>query len=245
MSFQQRTQMPNVFPSSSASFSQPVRTSIRMPSGSVPLQSSPSRSMAQSRLLSQSRAPSGVVSTTVDLDPVVVDPPASTVDPLPTTRTFRTRTPNGQTATVTQTVDIDPVTVDPSPFVVDPLPTQVQSMSAQSPSPSPQYVSPEASEPPLSVTNPTPMMTPTPVMTKEPMSAWGINFNFQTLIWFIIIPLAVWCILFAWKPDFVTDLVNGDREINNGKLLLWVVVISVILWVLLYFLLTSSRWMSN
>jgi hypothetical protein len=62
-------------------------------------------------------------------------------------------------------------------------------------------------------------------------SGWGYS---SMYIWFIVAPIVIWIILFTTKPSFVTDTVNGAVVINNQKLILWVLILSIIAWILVY-----------
>ena len=51
------------------------------------------------------------------------------------------------------------------------------------------------------------------------------------LFWFLIIGIIVWFLLFALKPDFVQkddDDYNSTGEVDQGKVLLWAVIIALI-----------------
>lgn len=51
------------------------------------------------------------------------------------------------------------------------------------------------------------------------------------LFWFLIIGIIVWFLLFALKPDFVQkddDDYNYTGEVDQGKVLLWAVIIALI-----------------
>ena len=51
------------------------------------------------------------------------------------------------------------------------------------------------------------------------------------LFWFLIIGIIVWFLLFALKPDFVQkddDDHNSTGEVDQGKVLLWAVIIALI-----------------
>ncbi len=58
----------------------------------------------------------------------------------------------------------------------------------------------------------------------------GNNWWFY-LFWFLVIGIIVWFLLFALKPDFVQkedDDSNVTGEVDQGKVLLWAVIISLI-----------------
>lgn len=63
---------------------------------------------------------------------------------------------------------------------------------------------------------------------------WGISFNPLNIIWLILIFIIVIIILYSTKPNMVTDLVNGERLINNNKLVLWTVIITIIIAVMAF-----------
>ena len=51
------------------------------------------------------------------------------------------------------------------------------------------------------------------------------------LFWFLIVGIIVWFLLFALKPDFVLKTDEDDHEtgeIDQGKVLLWAVIIALI-----------------
>lgn len=51
------------------------------------------------------------------------------------------------------------------------------------------------------------------------------------LFWFLVIGVIVWFLLFALKPDFVQKEDNNDNvtgEVDQGKVLLWAVIIALI-----------------
>ena len=51
------------------------------------------------------------------------------------------------------------------------------------------------------------------------------------LFWFLVIGIIVWFLLFALKPDFVQkedDDENATGEVDQGKVLLWAVIIALI-----------------
>ena len=58
----------------------------------------------------------------------------------------------------------------------------------------------------------------------------GNNWWFY-LFWFLVIGIIVWFLLFALNPDFVQkedDDGNATGEVDQGKVLLWAVIISLI-----------------
>jgi len=58
----------------------------------------------------------------------------------------------------------------------------------------------------------------------------GNNWWFY-LFWFLVIGIIVWFLLFALKPDFVQKDDEDDNptgEVDQGKVLLWAVVIALI-----------------
>lgn len=64
---------------------------------------------------------------------------------------------------------------------------------------------------------------------------WWCGWGYSSMyIWFIVAPIVIWVILFTTKPSFVTDTVNGSVVINNQKLILWVLILSIIAWILIY-----------
>ncbi len=51
------------------------------------------------------------------------------------------------------------------------------------------------------------------------------------LFWFLIIGIIVWFLLFALKPDFVQktdDDENKTGEVDQGRVLLWAVILALI-----------------
>lgn len=51
------------------------------------------------------------------------------------------------------------------------------------------------------------------------------------LFWFLVIGIIVWFLLFALKPDFVQETDDDDEptgELDNGKVLLWAVIIALV-----------------
>ena len=64
------------------------------------------------------------------------------------------------------------------------------------------------------------------------------------LFWFLVIGIIVWFLLFALKPDFVLkddDDHHSTGEVDQGKVLLWAVIISLIA----IFLVWLFHWGSN
>lgn len=61
------------------------------------------------------------------------------------------------------------------------------------------------------------------------------------LFWFLVIGIIVWFLLFSLKPDFVQETDHHDNatgELDQGKVLLWAVIISLIA----VFLIWIFRW---
>lgn len=61
------------------------------------------------------------------------------------------------------------------------------------------------------------------------------------LFWFLIIGIIVWFLLFSLNPDFVQKTECDDEptgEVDNGKVLLWAVIIALIA----VFLVWVFRW---
>lgn len=77
----------------------------------------------------------------------------------------------------------------------------------------------------------------------EKPSTWGFCLNPMMIIVLMLIFIVVFIILLATKSNMVTDLVNGDRVINNGKLIFWTVLISIIISVLA--LVIAAIWRRN
>lgn len=68
---------------------------------------------------------------------------------------------------------------------------------------------------------------------------WG-----QFIIWFIIITVIIWFILYSVKPDFIrrtTPDGTVTEEIDNGRALVWAIVIALII-VILIGLFTYRSW---
>jgi hypothetical protein len=96
---------------------------------------------------------------------------------------------------------------------------------------------------PISKLSPS-IMSPSSVMPGSPRSfgptpkaekkEWGYMFNPLNLIWLILIFIIVWIILFTTQPNLVTCLKDGERVVDNGRLVLWTVVISIVIAVLLF-----------
>ena len=66
---------------------------------------------------------------------------------------------------------------------------------------------------------------------------WGWGYGWaNTFIWFVIIAVIIWFILYSTKPQFVrkTDSAgNTIDEVDNGKALVWSIVISFIIVILI------------
>lgn len=63
---------------------------------------------------------------------------------------------------------------------------------------------------------------------------WGYSFNPLNIVWLILIFIIVIIILYTTRPNMVTDLVNGERIINNNKLVLWTVIITIVIAVMAF-----------
>lgn len=73
-------------------------------------------------------------------------------------------------------------------------------------------------------------MAQSPVKDHHDHCATGNNWWFY-LFWFLVIGIVVWFLLFALKPDFVQkERHDGspNGEVDQGKVLLWAVVIALI-----------------
>lgn len=57
----------------------------------------------------------------------------------------------------------------------------------------------------------------------------GFSFNPMMIIVLVFIFLVVFILLYVSKVNMVTDLINGERVINNSKLLFWTTLISIVL----------------
>ena len=69
-------------------------------------------------------------------------------------------------------------------------------------------------------------------MEKEPYGYAGCGYGWWFyLFWFLIVGVIVWFLLFALKPDFVQkddDDYKYTGEVDQGKVLLWAVIIALI-----------------
>lgn len=107
------------------------------------------------------------------------------------------------------------------PGVTMPAPVQTQpAMTIQAPLPSATVI-------------PQPAVA-SPVVESKAAETPGYRFNPLNIIWLILIFMAVFLILYTTKTNMVTDLVDGDRVLNNGKLIFWSILISLIIAVLGY-----------
>lgn len=79
-----------------------------------------------------------------------------------------------------------------------------------------------------------PQKTQSPHAEVVEKKAQGYKFNLMNVVWLVVIFIAVFLILYASKINVVTDLENGERVINNKKLIFWSVLISIIIGVLGY-----------
>lgn len=90
------------------------------------------------------------------------------------------------------------------------------------------------SQPAVEVAAPAPIVaSPQPVIqqmaTEKKENEWGITINPLMVIFLILIFVVVFIILYVTKTNMVTDLVNGERVLNNSKLVFWTVLISITL----------------
>jgi len=104
------------------------------------------------------------------------------------------------------------------------------SLPGMAPSPALSPVLPTTT-PSVVVGGPIPAQTATTVInvTDTTQQKPGYRFNPLNIIWLILIFLAVFLILYMTKGNLVTDLVNGERVLNNGKLIFWAVLITLII----------------
>lgn len=72
-----------------------------------------------------------------------------------------------------------------------------------------------------------PMMSPGASTHTDSMR--GFCLNPMMIIVLMLIFIVVFIILLATKSNMVTDLVSGERVINNGKLIFWTVLISIVI----------------
>lgn len=101
-------------------------------------------------------------------------------------------------------------------------------------------LSPSVGNAPLQ-SSPTEVRTAKAVVQTPEQKEWGYNFPATTIIWLMVVFVVVFLILWSSKMNFVTDLINGQRVINTGKVLLWTVVIGIIISVVLYAVMASLR----
>jgi len=81
------------------------------------------------------------------------------------------------------------------------------------------------------------------VQTNHPLSGsattrekkeWGFHFNPLNIVWLVLIFIIVLVILYTSKPNMVTNLENGIRVLNNNKLVLWTVIITIVIAVMAF-----------
>lgn len=57
----------------------------------------------------------------------------------------------------------------------------------------------------------------------------GYIFNPLNIVFLIVVFVTTLAILWLTKPNMVTDLENGKRVINTGKLILWTLIITIVI----------------
>lgn len=63
-------------------------------------------------------------------------------------------------------------------------------------------------------------------------TGYGYKFNPMLIIVLILIFVVVFIILYTTKTNLVTDLIDGERVLNNRKVCFWTVFISIIIAIL-------------
>ena len=71
---------------------------------------------------------------------------------------------------------------------------------------------------------------------------WGNGWA-SAFVWFVIIAVIIWFILYSTKPEFVRKKAPDGtvtEEVDNGKALIWAIVIAIIIVVLIKLFMYSS-----
>jgi magnesium-transporting ATPase (P-type) len=61
-----------------------------------------------------------------------------------------------------------------------------------------------------------------------PKRGWGYVFRPLNIIFLILVFIIVFITLYASKMNMVTNLEVGERVINNRKLILWSIIITIV-----------------
>jgi len=116
----------------------------------------------------------------------------------------------------------------PGSRIINPTPSVAASPQVPLPQTAQVFVQPSpVQQPAVEVAQPmSPGQAP---VARAKSDEWGFTINPMMVIILIMIFVVVFIILFVTKSNMVTDLVNGDRVLNNSKLVFWTVVISIVL----------------
>lgn len=60
-----------------------------------------------------------------------------------------------------------------------------------------------------------------------------VELDSMTWAWLIVVPIAVWCLLFVLMPTFVKKQ-NGNSNVDHQSLLIWTLIISLVIWILFF-----------
>ena len=74
---------------------------------------------------------------------------------------------------------------------------------------------------------------------EPPKKGWGYIFSPLNIIFLILVFIIVFITLYGSRLNLVTDLDNGERVLNNRKLILWSVVITVVIAVLGFIIMSA------
>lgn len=88
------------------------------------------------------------------------------------------------------------------------------------------------------------IVAPTPVemdiaTTEPPKKGWGYVFSPLNIIFLILVFIIVFITLYCSKLNLVTNLEDGHRVMNNKKLILWSVVITIIVAIVGFFTMSA------